>query len=724
MIDSLTHFGPSDSPADADRLICHVEGDESVRAEVAAAITDTEDDVDVAAVPSAAAAESLLSDLRVDCLIIGTGVPPEFIRGVESPVAVYSAAGTDRVDDALLAAADTYVKRLPDGQLSFLVRKVVSMAESGTESGRARAARDHARSEAEDATEREAYRFLVAEDGTLVWASDPFEAAFPVDRLTTPPPDTDDFDARMRAVLADAPGEIETVSRTRRGADRCPRASVTVPTVDGEATFIHSGYRLPAELDSLRLELFEDVTATVDRTARMELLETLVETSKDGLYTLDAEGDIEFCNATFADMLGYDIDELVGRHASMVLVDGELERGQSTIGDLLADGGQDSATVDLTFRTRSGEPLELSIHFTLFTDDGGRYAGLMGVARDITERKRRERELERYRRLVESARDPMFVLDAQGRVTLCNEALRRIVGVTELSGELLTARFDGQDCDPIGPVLEDLRHGDAEWAQHDVRLTDHTGIERRYEATVGTMRDRDGLVGTLRDVTERTRRTRELDLLKQVLGRVLRHNIRSELTVIQSYADRLIAGEADPQVAGEAIRDTSESLLATSEKAGQIERLVDNDADRRQLALGPVVTAAVDSVAGAFPDASISVDVPEAPVVAHPSLELAIENAIENALVHTDDRTVELTADVTDETVELRIADDGPGIPETDLAAIEQREETPLRHTSGAGLWLMDWIAVRSGGALAFDTGPDGTTVRLSLDRAGVGTVS
>jgi PAS domain-containing protein len=115
----------------------------------------------------------------------------------------------------------------------------------------------------------------------------------------------------MRAVLADVPEEIGTVFRTKRGADHSPRASVTVPTVDGEVTLVHSGYRLPAELDSLRLELFEDVTAMVDRTARMELLETLVETSKDGLYTLDAEGDIEFCNATFADMLGYDIDELV-----------------------------------------------------------------------------------------------------------------------------------------------------------------------------------------------------------------------------------------------------------------------------------------------------------------------------------------------------------------------------------------------------------------------------
>jgi PAS domain S-box-containing protein len=723
MTHSVTHLGPSDRPADADLLILHVESDESVRTEVATALTATGEDVDVVAVPSVEAAASLLADLRPDCLVVGTVATASFVEGVRPPVAVYSAVDAARVDERLLSAADTYVRRRSDGRPSFLARKAVSLAESGAGGGRTRAARARARSTAEDATGRETYQFVVADDGTAIWASDSFEAAFPVDTLATPPPDTGNFDARMRALLADAPEEIETVFRTKRGTDRCPPASVTVPTTDGEVTLVHSGYRLPAELGSHRLELFEDVTETVDRTARMELLETLVETSKDGLYTLDAEGDIEFCNATFADMLGYDVDDLVGCHASTVLADGELERGQSNIAALL-DDGRDSATVDLTFRTRSGDALELSIHFTPFTDDKGRYAGLMGVARDITDRKRRERELKRYRRLVEAARDPMFVLDADGHVTLCNDAMERLVDADRLTGRLLTEQLDGQYGDSIGPLLEALRSGDAEWEQHDIRLTDHAGTERRYEATVGTLRDREGVVGTLRDVTERTRRTRELDLLKQVLGRVLRHNIRSQFTVIQSYADRLVDGDANPQVAGEAIRETSESLLGTSEKAGEIERLVDNDADRRPLALREVVDAAVDSVRSEHPDAAITVDLPDVSVTAHPSLELAVENAVENAVVHAQDPTVELTAEDGGETVELRIADDGPGIPETDLAAIEQREETPLRHTSGAGLWLIDWVVVRSGGSLAFDTGPDGTTVRVTLDRAGVGTVS
>ena len=89
MTHSVTHLGPSDRPADADLLILHVESDESVRTEVATALTATGEDVDVVAVPSVEAAASLLADLRPDCLVVGTVATASFVEGVRPPVAVY-----------------------------------------------------------------------------------------------------------------------------------------------------------------------------------------------------------------------------------------------------------------------------------------------------------------------------------------------------------------------------------------------------------------------------------------------------------------------------------------------------------------------------------------------------------------------------------------------------------------------------------------------------------
>ena len=575
------------------------------------------------------------------------------------------------------------------------------------------------------AEDQATHQFIVDDAGEVVWASAPFEQVFPVERLDASLPDTDNFDDRLRALLADSPTALSTVFRTE-GTAPTDRAPFTVSTADGETHFVHAGYRLPEALGGYRMEVFEHVTATVNREARIELLEVLVEASKDGLYTLDKEGNIEFYNATFAEMLGYDDDELTGRHASSVLVDGELKRGQARVAEIIGDGDRNSARVDLTFLTKDDDPVEMEVHFTLLPAEDGAYAGLMGVARDISERKQRERELQEYRKLVEAARDPMFVLDAEGDITLFNEAMADVVDAESLAGRSLTALFSPPEREQLAALLESLRTGESEWEQYELRLTGGE-TDRLYEATVGALWDDGafaGTVGTLRDVTERNRRTDELDLLKQVLARVLRHNIRSQLTVIQSYAEGLVDGNTDPTVAGEKILRSADSLLGTAKKAREIERLVENDLERERLDVARVADDAVDRVATDHPEGSYDVAVPSVDVRAHPALETAVANAVENAVVHTEDGRVRLAADVTEDSVELRISDDGRGIPDTDLASLEQRTETPLQHTSGAGLWLIDWIVGRSGGDLTFDSDADGTTVRMRLDRAGVDNIS
>ena len=72
----------------------------------------------------------------------------------------------------------------------------------------------------------------------------------------------------------------------------------------------------------------------------------------------------------------------------------------------------------------------------------------------------------------------------------------------------------------------------------------------------------------------------------------------------------------------------------------------------------------------------------------------------------------------TDGLVHVRVADDGPGIPETERRILEEGE-TPLRHSSGVGLWLVYCFAEQSGHELSFErTSSGGSEVRLSLDRA------
>ena len=68
----------------------------------------------------------------------------------------------------------------------------------------------------------------------------------------------------------------------------------------------------------------------------------------------------------------------------------------------------------------------------------------------------------------------------------------------------------------------------------------------------------------------------------------------------------------------------------------------------------------------------------------------------------------------------MSVADDGPGIPSSERALIsEEQEITQLRHASGLGLWLVNWVVTQSGGWLSFeDNDPRGTVVTLHVPLA------
>jgi signal transduction histidine kinase len=216
------------------------------------------------------------------------------------------------------------------------------------------------------------------------------------------------------------------------------------------------------------------------------------------------------------------------------------------------------------------------------------------------------------------------------------------------------------------------------------------------------------------------------------------------LTVVRGQAEVLAERtDGEQRRMAETIVDRSEQLVETTEKARAIERVIDSDEGRVALDLRSVVNRSVANVAAVHGDAEYDVRITEqVPVRAHRALPYAVENLVENAVEHSStspasqarrdavdhgDGTPSVTITAVDDgdgTVELRITDDGPGISQSELDVLADREETPLQHGSGVGLWLVSWVVERSGGDLDFDTGDDGTTVTVRLDAGDTGDVN
>ena len=238
-----------------------------------------------------------------------------------------------------------------------------------------------------------------------------------------------------------------------------------------------------------------------------------------------------------------------------------------------------------------------------------------------------------------------------------------------------------------------------------------------------------GFVLGVYDARQRAARD-ESDRLNQqltVINRVLRHDIRNVANIIRGQAALLAEDQTDVLDRAREIRRQSVEMAELGDHAKQLERLLQDDVQETETVdLVSLVETTVERVIEEYPDAVVDVSLPERALVdAHPLVDTALWNVIENGVEHSDERpprvAVEAVAvpDADPERVELRVADNGPGIPADELAVLERGYETPLEHTSGLGLWLVNWIVRESGGAVSFETNdPDGSVVRLRFQRA------
>lgn len=325
--------------------------------------------------------------------------------------------------------------------------------------------------------------------------------------------------------------------------------------------------------------------------------------------------------------------------------------------------------------------------------------------------------------------EAVITLDSNDRVVDCNPAARDLFGIDEYVGTPAVRFF--ADLSPDGYTTV-RRAIDAER-----ELTTSVDGEQRHFLLSASPIDDDhhttvGLVVVLRDITPIKHRERalqareqELDLFRQVLTRVLRHNLRNELATIHGNAEVILA-KGDDTVAerAEQIIDASVELADTSEKARRIERVVERDGDTIEHDLRDLVENAVTDVRRRYSETTFEIEGLETcPVQAVPGLDAAITNLVENAAEHNDSSDPRVSISITgdDAAVSLTIADNGPGIPEHEISVLEQAEETPLEHGSGVGLWLVDWVITNADADITFETGENGTTVSIELDRAGPG---
>jgi signal transduction histidine kinase len=228
-----------------------------------------------------------------------------------------------------------------------------------------------------------------------------------------------------------------------------------------------------------------------------------------------------------------------------------------------------------------------------------------------------------------------------------------------------------------------------------------------------------GSLVVLSDITTLKKRQEDLHLLKQILTRVFRHNMRNDLNVIEGYASQIPESTAGQRGhIASTIRERAAHLQDEAAKAQEIERVFE-DHDPERVTLADVV----DRVLVEYRDdrdVAITARVDDVTVAVHPQFPVALSELVENAIVHhqgTGDPEITVSTTVSDDRVVLTVADDGPGIPASERDVLQANEETSLHHSSGIGLWLVKLVVTRGDGELRIDSDDTGTRIELALQR-------
>lgn len=331
-----------------------------------------------------------------------------------------------------------------------------------------------------------------------------------------------------------------------------------------------------------------------------------------------------------------------------------------------------------------------------------------------TELARHERELTQYRRAIEEATDLICVIDTEKRYLLTNPQYRQYHGI-ESDDQSLTVEdvLDPAEFATTEPFME-RAFGGKEVGYKTTRTHPSRGertLDMRYYP-LEVSGEVTGAVCVLRDITEREERAQQI----RVVDRVLRHNLRNDLTVIGLEAERIGSGSSGTiKQAAEKILEKSDGLLTTSDKSRKITEVLSDEPDLKTIDVSELLRQTIDSVGDSHPDATISLDTTgtqSARVTTY--FQNALTELIENAIVHNDSESpiVTISVESDEETVVVKISDPGPGIPEMDRDVLETGRKTEdLYHGSGLGLWMVYWVVQRSGGSISVHTTDDRGTV-------------
>ncbi len=253
----------------------------------------------------------------------------------------------------------------------------------------------------------------------------------------------------------------------------------------------------------------------------------LADNIQDVIFVLDMNLKYTYISPSVKTMRGYEPEEVLKQSIEKVLTPSSMNLAIKTLSEIMelekSGPGEDaplSRMLQLEMRRKDGSTLWTDVRFSFIRDENKRAIAIMGVTRDITERKQAEKTLrqseEKYRTILEEIQEGYFEVDLAGNLTFFNDSLCQFFGYSkeEMIGMNNRQYTDKEYSKKLFQTFNKVYSTGEPTEGFDWQIIRKDGTKSYVEASVSLRKDSSGkpmgFRGIARDVTERKRSEEKL----------------------------------------------------------------------------------------------------------------------------------------------------------------------------------------------------------------------
>ena len=262
----------------------------------------------------------------------------------------------------------------------------------------------------------------------------------------------------------------------------------------------------------------ENCVAAVRHESSLQTLQQAVENAGHAMLITERDGTITYANPAMANVSGYDVEELRGQTPALLKSGAHDDAFYDDLWETVLDG--EVWQGEVINEDKSGDRYVIDQTISPIADASGHITGFVAINREVSRRKQRERNLAFFQQAVEQIGTGMAAYDESGTIQYANPAYAEMLGATPealngmhvatLNPEFNSSKFEGYW----------TSFGDGETRKRETahrRLDDDTEFPVETVTTRLTIDGEKYHVGTIRDISDRKYRERELRLFRNAV---------------------------------------------------------------------------------------------------------------------------------------------------------------------------------------------------------------